>query len=298
MHVPDRLDLVEDDLDLPAAARPPPSRPGRPRRPARPSRRARGRAAGASSRTTTTSKCWAATAPELAHVVVAPVAGRADHADPRGLGRGRLPGLLRGVAVDEVAEHPHAGGVVAVVDERRRRCRTSTQVHPAGGEVVARREGAQALADVVQRGAGGERRAGRGQRVRDVEPGRAAERRRQQVRPGQLHRAAAVLDDDHLAALGRLEHDGPATATAVVVDELAHLAAGRARARTTRPRREQRRRISRTSGSSALSTANPSRGTASTMTALTSASCSRVSMPRMPRWSGATLVTTATSLRS
>ena len=61
---------------------------------------------------------------------------------------------------------------------------------------------------------------------------------------------------------------------------------------------EHLRRISRTSGSSALSTAWPSRGTASTMTAFTSASCSTVSMPRRPRWSGCTLSTTATSLRS
>ena len=65
---------------------------------------------------------------------------------------------------------------------------------------------------------------------------------------------------------------------------------------TTRP--EHLRRIARTSGSSALRTANPLRGTASTTTALTSASCSTVSMPRRPRWSGCTLRTTPTSLRS
>ena len=44
--------------------------------------------------------------------------------------------------------------------------------------------------------------------------------------PGQLHLAAAVLDDHHLAALGRVEHDGLAAAAAVRVDHVAHLAAG------------------------------------------------------------------------
>ena len=61
---------------------------------------------------------------------------------------------------------------------------------------------------------------------------------------------------------------------------------------------EHLRRIDRTWGSSALRTAKPFLGTASTTTALTAASWARVSIPRRPRWSGATLVTTATSLRS
>ena len=43
--------------------------------------------------------------------------------------------------------------------------------------------------------------------------------------PRQLHRAAPVPDDDHVAAVGAVEHDGPAAVAAVVVDEVAHLAA-------------------------------------------------------------------------
>ena len=76
------------------------------------------------------------------------------------LPRSACPGLLRGVAVDELAELLHAGGVVAVVDEDVGVAHLD-EVEAAGGEVVRRREGAQALTDVVQRGAGGERRARR-----------------------------------------------------------------------------------------------------------------------------------------
>src|SRR5690606_40656309 len=36
----------------------------------------------------------------------------------------------------------------------------------------------------------------------------------------QLHGPAAVLDHDHLAAVGRLQHDGPSAATQPRVDEL------------------------------------------------------------------------------
>src|SRR5690606_36548592 len=55
--------------------------------------------------------------PQLSKVVVAAVARAADHADPTDpgvLGR-RL--LLRCVVVDELADRPHAGRVVAVVDD-------------------------------------------------------------------------------------------------------------------------------------------------------------------------------------
>ena len=48
--------------------------------------------------------------------------------------------------------------------------------------------------------------------------GPAAEGRRQQVGPGQLHRAPAFLDHDHVAELAGLQDDRPATAPAVVVD--------------------------------------------------------------------------------
>ena len=165
--------------------------PRRPRRPApavSPRSRPRSRS---SSRTMTTSKCWAATSPELAHVLVAAVAGGGDDADPR-----RLAELAAGVRrladpVDEVAERLHAGRVVAVVDDHVDAVDLDL-VEAAGGEVVVRREGAQALPDVVQGRTGGERGRGRGQRVLHVHPGPAAERRRQQVGPGQLHLAPAV----------------------------------------------------------------------------------------------------------
>ena len=108
---------------------------------------------------------------------------------------------------------------------RRRRCHLD-EVEAAGGEVVASWRRCAGPGGCRAAGAGGEGRARGRERVGDVEAGRAAERRRQQVRPGELHAAPAVLDDDHLAAVARLEHDGTATATAVVVDELADLAAG------------------------------------------------------------------------
>src|SRR4029079_16336998 len=93
--------------------------------------------------------------PELAHVLVAPVAGRGDDADPRGPGQvvRRLERLAD--PVHEVAEHLHAGRVVAVVDDHVDAVDLDL-VEPAGGEVVVGRERAQALSDVVQRGSGGE----------------------------------------------------------------------------------------------------------------------------------------------
>ena len=174
--------------------------------------------------------------PELAHVLVAAVAGGGDDADPRG--PRQVVGRRQRLAdpVDEVAEHPHARGVVAVVDDDVDAVDLDL-VEAAGGEVVVRRERAQALPDVVQRRAGGEGGGGRGQRVLHVHPGPAAERRGQQVGPGQLHLAAAVLDDDHLAALGRVEDQRLAAAAAVGVDHLAGLATRAPPSRTRRPRR-------------------------------------------------------------
>ena len=199
MHVAHGVELVEDDLDLAAAGALLPIARGRPRRPARrPPRGSRPRSR-SSSRMTMTSKCWAATAPSSRMS-----SSRRSPAAPimpirEVLARSGCPAFCVGVALDEVAEHPHAGRVVAVVDEDVDVVDVD-EVHAAGGEVVGRRERAQALADVVQRGPGGERRAGRGQGVGDVEPRRAAERRGQQVGPRELHAAPAVLDDDHLAA--------------------------------------------------------------------------------------------------
>ena len=117
------------------------------------------------------------------------------------------------------------GCVVAVVDDDVDAVDLDL-VEPAGGEVVVRREGAQALADVVQRSPGGERGGRRGEGVLHVHPGPAAERRGQQVGPGELHLAGAVLHHDHLAALARVEHERLAAAAAVGVDHVAGLAAG------------------------------------------------------------------------
>ena len=123
----------------------------RPRRPARPSRRARGRAGWRPRGRSTTSKCWAATCAELAHVLVAAVARGGDDADPRRLGRARWSASRRlADPVHEVAEHPHAGRVVAVVDDHVDAVDLDL-VEAAGGEVVVGREGAQPLPDVVQR---------------------------------------------------------------------------------------------------------------------------------------------------
>ena len=60
----------------------------------------------------------------------------------------------------------------------------------------------------------------------DVHPGAARERRRQQVGEGQLHVATAVAYDDHLASLGRLEHERLAATTTVRVDHVALLRPG------------------------------------------------------------------------
>ena len=61
------------------------------------------------------------------------------------------------------------------------------EVEAPGGEVVVAGERPKALPDVVQRRACGEGRTGRREGVGDVEAGGAAEGRRQQVGPGELH---------------------------------------------------------------------------------------------------------------
>ena len=70
------------------------------------------------------------------------------------------------------------------------------QVEPAGRLEERRRERAQALPDVVEVRAGGPRRGGRGQRIGDVHPGPAAERRRDEVRVQDRHRPRAEAQDD------------------------------------------------------------------------------------------------------
>ena len=66
-----------------------------------------------------------------------------------------------------------------------------------------------------------------GQGVGDVHPGCAAERRGQQVGPRQRHGPTPLAQHDHLAAVGRVEHDRPSAAAQPLLDELSRLAARR-----------------------------------------------------------------------
>ncbi len=103
--------------------------------------------------------------------------------------------------VHEVGQLAHAVDVVAVVDDDPHAADVE-QVEPAGRLEERRREGPQALADVVEVGAGGPRGGRRGQRVGHVHPGPAAERRRDEVGVQDRHRPRAEAEDDELA-LGR-----------------------------------------------------------------------------------------------
>ena len=115
---------------------------------------------------------------ELAHVVVPAVTGRRRSCrSATTLPRSDWPAFCAAYALDELTEHRMPGRVVAVVDEDVDVVHVD-QVHPAGGEVVAGGEGAQALPDLVQPGAGGEGRTGRSHGVGDVELRGAAEGRR------------------------------------------------------------------------------------------------------------------------
>ena len=177
-----------------------------------------------SSRTTTTSKCCAATAPSSRMSS----SRRSPAVAITPMREGRPSSLVRlRLSPSRSTKSPSIrmpGRVVAVVDDDLHAVDVDL-VEPPGGEVVVRREGPQPLPDVVQRGACGERGGGGGERVRDVHPRPAAERRGQQVGPRQLHLATAVLDHDHLAALAGLEHQRLAAAAAVLVDHVAHLGA-------------------------------------------------------------------------
>ena len=177
---------------------------------------------------------------------------------------------------------------------------TSSRLSRPGRLEERRRERPQALPDVVEVGAGGPGRGGRGQRVRDVHPGPAAERRRDQVRvqdaassaargggrsarprgAGWRHErrvaAAGVAVDPVeavLALLGRHaeEHDPAGAVAAHPVDVAVVGVEDRASPSAARPRRS---------------------------TPLTFASWPIELIPPRPRWSPVTLVTTATSLRS
>ena len=113
--------------------------------------------------------------------------------------------------LDEVAERAQRRRVVGVVDDDAVAVELE-HVHAARRHVVRRREGPQALADVVEMGAGGPRGGGRGQRVLDVHPRAALERGRDQMGPHQRHRLAALAQDDHLAVAALLQRDCAAAA--------------------------------------------------------------------------------------
>ena len=151
-----------------------------------------------------------------------PSPGRAD---PPGLGL-----RLDHHPADEVRQLAHPVDVVAVVDDDPDAAHVD-QVEPAGRLEERGREGAQALADVVQVGAGGPGGGGRGERVGHVHPRPAAERRRDEVRVQDRHRPRPEAQHDQLA-LGRgLQAERRAATAGVAVDPVeAVLALGRGHA--------------------------------------------------------------------
>ena len=114
------------------------------------------------------------------------------------------PALVCGSTIirfDEIGQLAHPVDVVAVVDDDPDAADVE-QVEPAGRLEERRREGPQALADVVQVRAGGPGRGRRRQGVGHVHPGPAAERGRDQVRVEHRHRPRAEPEDDQLALVG------------------------------------------------------------------------------------------------
>ena len=115
-----------------------------------------------SSRTMISSNAAGRDRAVLALVLVAAVARDAEHPDRpsgprRGPGRADPAGLVHAGSthhpIDEVGQLAHAVDVVAVVDDHPDATDVE-QVEPARRLEERRREGAQALADVVQVGAG------------------------------------------------------------------------------------------------------------------------------------------------
>ena len=100
--------------------------------------------------------------------------------------------------LDEVGELAHPVDVVAVVDDDADPADVE-QVEPARRLEERRRERPEPLPDVVEVGAGRPRGGGSRKCVRDVHPGLAAERRRDQVGVEQRHRPRPVPEDDQLA---------------------------------------------------------------------------------------------------
>ena len=119
--------------------------------------------------------------------------------------------------------HAHGGGVVGVVEDDLERVLVE-HVEPAGRLVEARREGAEAVADVVEvMRPSRSRRARRPARRRTSRSGRCASPcprgRRDEVRPQQRDVPPAVVDRDHLAVHALLQHDGAAARTDVLAHE-------------------------------------------------------------------------------
>ena len=105
-----------------SARRPRPSGPGRPRRPARPPSPGCAAAQPLVLADDDDVEVVGRDRAQLAHVVVAAVAGGADHADPRGLAQVGLAGLLGGVATRRTRRAPACRGRCGSSRRRRRRC--------------------------------------------------------------------------------------------------------------------------------------------------------------------------------
>ena len=134
---------------------------------------------------------------ELAHVLVAPVAGDADDADgapgPAPLPLRHRPHHPAARRVDqgqvhELRQAAHAVHVVAVVDDDLEAADVEL-VEAAGRLEEGRGEGAQALADVVEVRAVRPRGGGRGERVGHVHAGAAIERGGDEVGVDERHRS-------------------------------------------------------------------------------------------------------------
>ena len=135
---------------------------------------------------------------------------------PGAAATGRAPAALHRPAaahgqVHELRQAAHAVHVVAVVDDHLEAAHVHL-VEAAGRLEEGRAERPQALADVVQVRAGRPGRAGRGQRVGDVHPRAAFERRGDEVRVDQRHGPGAVAQRQQLALVGLLEHHRRAAA--------------------------------------------------------------------------------------
>ena len=130
------------------------------------------------------------------------------------------PALVSGstiIRLDELGELAHAVDVVAVVDDDADAAHVE-QVEPAGRLEERRRERAQALADVVQVRARGPGRGRRRQRIGDVHPGAAPERRRDRGACRAPASSAAPRRRTISSPSARLEAERRVAATRVPVD--------------------------------------------------------------------------------